>query len=295
MPGGAPEDVATLLARVRQVAPELADAPYEVLGEGWDSVALDVAGEWIFKFPRSARAEASLLREVDFLKAIVPRVRMRLPELVLHEREGAPFSQHRKIPGTHLLAADYQRLDEDQRNRLARQLADLHADLHAIRVSVMEGAGAGPVEAFPSPDWIEERIGQLPSRLMTYARDIIESWREELTCEEDLVFGQFDGHGWNMAFDHDVGVLNGVYDFADAGIGERHRDFSSTNWIDPDLTERVIAHYGAQTGIAVDRRRVDLYTAVLRLWEHLGEDEIPSSLTSLEAWAEYEASRAADL
>lgn len=295
MPGGAPEDIAPLLARIEQVAPELAGAPYEVLGEGWDSVALDIAGEWIFKFPRSAWAEAALLREIRFLKVIVPRVRMRLPELVLHEIDGAPFSQHRKIPGGHLLAADYQKLDQGRRDQLARELAGLHADLHAIPLGVMESAGAGPVEAFPTPEWIEERISALPSHLLAYARTTVACWREERSRDEDLVFGQFDGHGWNMAFNHDAGVLNGVYDFADAGIGERHRDFSSTNWIDPDLTSRIIAHYGALTEIAVDRRRVDLYTAVLRLREHLGEEDIPSSLTSLEAWAEYETDGAAGL
>lgn len=289
MPSGAPGDVAPLLARIGQVAPELAGQPYEVLGEGWDSVALDIAGQWIFKFPRSAWAEGALLREAGFLKAILPRVRMRLPELVLHEVDGAPFSQHRKIPGAHLLAADYKKLDEGRRDPLARQLAGLHADLHAIPPSDMESAGAGAVEALPTPEWIEERIGRLPPHLLIYARNTVARWREERARVPDLVFGQFDGHGWNMAFDHDAGVLNGVYDFADAGVGERHRDFSSTNWIDPDLTERIIVHYSALTGIAIDHRRVDLYTAVLRLWEHLGEDDIPSSLRSLEAWAEYEA------
>ncbi len=43
------------------------------------------------------------------------------------------------------------------------------------------------------------------------------------------VFGYFDGHGWNMAFDHEQGVLNGVYDFADAAIGPRSREFVYSN------------------------------------------------------------------
>lgn len=34
-----------------------------------------------------------------------------------------------------------------------------------------------------------------------------------------LIFGFFDGYGWNMVFDSEVGWLNGVYDFVDVGIG----------------------------------------------------------------------------
>jgi aminoglycoside phosphotransferase len=286
---GKPQDVAPLLQRIAQVASDLEGAPYEVLGEGWDSVALDVAGEWIFKFPRSADAEASLLREAGFLDAIAGRVRMNVPQLIVHDRGDRPFSQHRKIAGEHLLAEGYRKLTEEHRDRLARQLAELYVDLHAIPIGVMVEAGAEPVDAFPSPEWIEERLGRLPAHLQAYGRDVIARWREEIARPADLVFGQFDGHGWNMAFDHASGTLNGVFDFADAGIGERHRDFALPNLIDPDLTGRVIAHYADLTGIAIDPARVDLNTAVQRFWEHLTDDEIDQSW--LDAWAEYEAGR----
>ena len=36
------------------------------------------------------------------------------------------------------------------------------------------------------------------------------------------VYGFFDGHGWNMAFDHARGRLNGIFDFGDSGFGPLH-------------------------------------------------------------------------
>ena len=57
---------------------------------------------------------------------------------------------------------------------------------------------------------------------------------------DDEITGYFDGHGWNMAFDHEHGVLNGVYDFADGGIGPRHQEFCYANFVSPDLSERII-------------------------------------------------------
>ena len=44
------------------------------------------------------------------------------------------------------------------------------------------------------------------------------------------VFRQFDGHGWNMAFDPQHSRLSGVHDFGDAGIGDRYRIAVLTGW-----------------------------------------------------------------
>lgn len=62
------------------------------------------------------------------------------------------------------------------------------------------------------------------------------------------IFGFFDGHGWNMAFDSEAGRLNGVYDFADAGIGPLHQEFIYSAFIDADLTERIVAAYERFSG-----------------------------------------------
>ncbi len=70
------------------------------------------------------------------------------------------------------------------------------------------------------------------------------------------IFGFFDGHGWNMAFDSEAGRLNGVYDFADAGIGPLHQEFIYSAFIDADLTERIVAAYERFSGRRLKRRRM---------------------------------------
>jgi hypothetical protein len=82
-----------------------------------------------------------------------------------------------------------------------------------------------------------------------------------------MVYGFFDGHGWNMAFDFDTLRLNGIYDFADSGLGSRHQEFIYTNLISPDLTERVVRAYETCTGLALDRRRIAILTGAHRLSE----------------------------
>ena len=84
---------------------------------------------------------------------------------------------------------------------------------------------------------------------------------------DELVYGYFDGHGWNMAFDHETGMLNGVFDFADSGFGSRHRDLSYSNWISADLTLRIIDRYEELARVKVNRDLVMLYSSALRLAE----------------------------
>ena len=70
-----------------------------------------------------------------------------------------------------------------------------------------------------------------------------------------------------MAFDHETGMLNGVFDFADSGFGSRHRDLSYSNWISADLTLRIIDRYEELARVKVNRDLVMLYSSALRLAE----------------------------
>jgi hypothetical protein len=70
-----------------------------------------------------------------------------------------------------------------------------------------------------------------------------------------------------MAFDHAAGGLNGIFDFGDSGFGPLHQEFIQSSLISPDLTERIAAEYETLTARLLDRERIALITAVLRLSE----------------------------
>lgn len=264
MPPGIPPDIDTLRQRLAAVAPELADAPFTVHSGGWDSVALDVADRWIFKFPRTPELISSLRREHATLSLIRPRVTLPVPELVLHEDSDGVFSQHRKIAGRALLPGEFSKLDEAQRRALAEALAQLHAELHAIPVELGVAAGARPVfEVMPMAS-IRTALADRP-----HAAFVAETTaRYEALPPDRTIFGQFDGHGWNMAFDHDRGRLNGMYDFGDSGIGPVHRDLGYSTWAHPRLGRAVTRAYAATTGYPADPEAAVLHNTILRLHEY---------------------------
>ena len=258
------------LARYRSLIisrlPHLVGAKFVTLAEGWDSVALEYDG-LIFKFARNERARERLKREVAVLNFLRPRVTMPLPQLVLFEGD-EPFTQHRAIPGEKLLADDYLMLGEGSRNAIATRMAQLYAELHQLPLARMQQAGAVNVDPWMSPEEIlEKALPRLPRGYKGWAKKIVAAYRKLTIQGDELVYGYFDGHGWNMAFDFTTHTLNGVYDFADSGFGSRHRDLSYSNWISADLTLRIIDRYELLTRRTVDREKVMLYSSALRLAE----------------------------
>lgn len=270
-------------AAILAVRPDLAGVTLVSHDHSWDSLAIE-AGDALFKFPKTSVAEVRLRREARYLALIRPRVPLPVPDLRIHD---APlcFSEHRMIPGRIILAADYARLDEAQREAMATALAGFYAALHAIPLADAEAAGATPV-----PDWsdaattVRVATPEVPADLHPWMDRVLAAY-EPLRDDPDRVPGYFDGHGWNMAFDHERGVLNGVFDFADGGIGPRQQDFCYGNLIDPDLTDRTIRAYTALTGHAIDRRTVMLHTAVQKLAETEGAgDDMANHIAGLVAW-----------
>jgi len=276
-------------APILGAVPELAASSLRLLAESWDSTAVEVDGRLVFKFPRHEPAAQRLRKEAALLAVVRPAVSLPVPDLVLEE--GPPlFSRHAKIPGGHLLTAQYAELPEVARRRLAEDLAGFHAELHRLDSGRMTAAGAGPVE-----DWgTAEEIGAkalpvLTPELRPAAERVLAAYGRLPPDPHGSIYGFFDGHGWNMAFDHDRQRLNGMYDFADSGIGPLHQEFVYSGFVSPDLTARLVTAYEALTRLTLDLRRIAILTGTHRLWE-LAElagdpEHEPAMICSFADWA----------
>lgn len=269
--------------------PELEGSRLTLLTQGFDSVAVDVDESFIFKFPRHAEAERRLRTEARLLDAVRPLLAMTVPWLTLHD--GPPlFSQHKKLRGEHLFAAQYEALPELARSRLAADMALFFAELHRLDPCKMEAAGAVAIGALLPPEEIlRQALPLLPAELHDYAERTVAAWAALPPDPHGLTYGYFDGHGWNMAFDHVKQRLNGIYDFGDSGLGPLHQEFVQPSLISRDLAARIADEYEALTGRALDHERIELASGVLRLSElggFAGEPErIPAALQAVADWA----------
>lgn len=272
--------------------PELTEAAFSVMAAGWDSDAVDADDTFVFKFPRNDGARARLRKEARLLQVIRAKISMNVPALTLHE--GPPlFSSHRKIKGAHLLADQYRALPPAQRSKLAGAMAQFYAELHGLKSEIMAQAGAAPLAPWPDAGGLRAAAqALLPDHLKDFAEETLDDWESLEADPYGAVYGFFDGHGWNMAFDHERGALNGMYDFADSGIGPLHQEFIYSSFTGEDLTLRIMDRYEALTGKAVDRKRVETLTGVYRLIELANAAEqpenLPPTMNNVAAWAHRE-------
>lgn len=269
--------------------PELAASVFKLATKGWDSLAVDVDDRLIFKFPRNAGAERALVKEAALLEVIRPSLTMAVPDMRIHD--GPPiFSSHAKLQGEHLISDDYAALPEATRQRLGDDLARFYAELHDLDDDRMRALGAVTILPWQSPEIVRDKtLPLLPSELASYAETIIWDFHALPPDPYGITYGFFDGHGWNMAFDHDAGRLNGLYDFADSGFGPLHQEFIYSNFISPDLTARIVSAYEMLTGRRLDRRRITILTGFHRLSElaELADNPayIGAKIESVAAWA----------
>lgn len=276
---------ATILSRF----PDLEGASFSLLTAGWDHLAVDAEDRFIFRFPRNAGAAAGLAREARILEIVRPEVAMPVPDLSLHAGP-PPFSRHAKLPGEHLLSEQYSRLSAKDRHSLAADLARFFHELHQVDFEPLRAAGVGAIADWLPADEIIRRVEPvLPPRIMRYADRVLTAWRELPEDPCGVTFGFFDGHGWNMAFDHRRNRLNGIYDFGDAGFGALHQEFIYSNFISADLTDLVVEAYEDLSGLDLDRARIALLTGVHRLSELAGSvhdpDWLPVLVGYVESWA----------
>lgn len=251
---------------IRTLRPDLAEAAMTAHHDGWDCLAVEVAG-WIFKFPRSLAACERLKREAEVLRFAAGASAVPLPRMRYHD---APpplgFSEHRKIEGEALDPAAYARLGPAARDGFARQIADTFVAFHRVPVARARRAGCPEAPCWPAPaELLAHADAHLDRRLFAAAQRTLAA-RERYGADR-TVFGHFDTHGWNMAVDLDRCRLNGLFDFGHSGVGPLHRDLSYPCFVDVDLAARVARQYEAVTGRAVDLGRILNAHATLRLVE----------------------------
>jgi aminoglycoside phosphotransferase (APT) family kinase protein len=276
-----------LRAAILRVFPQFRNSKFTILTHSWDSVAVDVDDAMICKFPRNEKAALALHKEARLLAVIGPAVTMRVPVMTLHEDETL-FSSHDKLRGEHL--ENFADLAEAAQVNLGAELGRFYAELHSLDRATMSTNGAKDLPHWGSSTDILTKINRvLPEHLLSYAEKTTADWDALPPDPHGITYGFFDGHGWNMAFDHTRQKLIGMYDFADSGFAPVHQEFIYSSLTSPDLTVYIIDAYERCSGRKLDRNRISILTGMHRLWElagYAGDAKLVAmKLRDIQAWA----------
>ena len=183
-----------------------------VVEDGWDSVVVDVGGEWIVRVPRREQVRATLATEVRLLPELEPMLPAAIPRFA-HVSEGAVA--YRKLPGAPIDPAS---------PALGAQVGRFLASLHAFPVERARELGV------PEPPWREtyerftrEVLGA--AELGPVAEAMVAGF---LADEENFAFAPALIHA-DLGPAHllvEGDELAGVIDWGDVRIGDPALDFA---------------------------------------------------------------------
>jgi aminoglycoside phosphotransferase (APT) family kinase protein len=118
---------------------ELAGAPVEPLGTGWDNNVFLVGGQWVFRFPRRSVAVPLIEREIAVLPWLAPRLPLPVPEprfvAAASDEFPWPFFGSRAVPGHELAEAG---LERDERVTAAEKAGEFLRALHGVQAPPVE-------------------------------------------------------------------------------------------------------------------------------------------------------------
>ena len=243
--------------------------PISPILQGWDSIVLDIGGEYIFRFPRRPDVKLQMEKEACLLPKLAQALPVPIPQFEFVWLEDpdptACFVGYRKLPGQPLTPKAM------TTSQITRQLAGFLSKLH--RFSSQPGAcnlPAGTSQGWRQSyqkffDWIRSEVFPLLAEGARLAATDL--WQGFLNQEENFHFQPVLIHAdlvWeHILFDPGRGCLTGVIDWGEAVIGDPALDFAGLFDIaGRDATEQVLCEYDGP----VDQtfwQRIHFYRTIL--------------------------------
>jgi len=220
--------------------PALGVRTFEPVGDGWDCFTYLVNGEWVFQFPRSADATASLAKQIAVLPELAREVSSAIPSPEFTSTEPLCMG-YARIEGR-AMSAD---VDGIWPERLGRFLYDLH-------LTPPEFVGLRSVTAAAVRDGLRRTVDELSAHVLPQL-DAGERAGVERTLaaflddDDNFRFATGLTHG-DVGPEHvlitDAGDLAGVIDWGDLEVGDPVFDLAWVINAMPEIGERVLGAYG---------------------------------------------------
>jgi aminoglycoside phosphotransferase (APT) family kinase protein len=243
---------------LRERFPALEIRDVRAIEAGWDSLVLEVNGEYVFRFPRRPEVEEWVEREILLLPELAETLPVEVPRFEFVARNGVLCVGYRKLVG----AAAGADLGERAGDDLGRFLSALH------RFPVERARSLG-VPYFDPAAWrahFEGFCGVLRQRVLPLLAHDERERAEELFAEvSGLHFEPALVHG-DLGPEHVLvreGRVAGVIDWSDARVGDPALDFA---WCLHGTSKAAAAAIARSYGLDAGTRERSLFYRRLGPW-----------------------------
>jgi aminoglycoside 2''-phosphotransferase len=249
------------------------------VSQGWDSVAVAVNGEYIFRFPKRVDVEPQYQMEARLLPELAGAVSLPIPRFEFVWDGGAAYE--RRFVGYRMLAGEQlscAKLADAPGEALAAELGRFLSELHRFPV---KRAAQLLVPGGDAAEW-RQRYRALYSQIEAQVLPMLDGsaqsqvaarWCAFLEEEQHFRFASALVHndlcGDHILFDPQRGEITGIIDWGDATIGDVAIDFAGLlDDYGPDFVEQVMAHYSGPVDTTF-RWRTAFYRYVMPFHEVL--------------------------
>lgn len=289
--------IAAYIALLQACFPTLRVERYVPLGEGWDSVAILVNDQHVFRFAKRPDVAVRQAREAALLPLLADRLPLPIPRYTHTWADPAWLGQrivgYPLIPGDQLIPA---RAHAAHLAAQARQLGAFVSALHAVpleqarRHGALGGDAASRREAYRAFFAIV-RSNMLPLFTAQEQAAIVAFWSRYLDDDTCFTFTPTlvhrDLNSEHILFDPATGNLTGIIDWGDAGIDDPAVDFAGVRrQLGDEFARQMLAAYRHPLD-ATFRQRMDFYAGMEPFHEiHFGQvDGDAAHLAHGIAWA----------
>ena len=247
-------DLSGELARhlVESQFPQLAPIAVTNRAQGWDNEALEINGEWIFRFPKRADAALDLERELRLLPQIASRLPLAIPRYEFFGQSGAefpyPFAGYRKLSGTPATHAG-----EINEMAIAAQLGAFLSALHALDLDEFSGIEIPRETDAPGDYWpgVEAELSSLEAKLgarkTAACRAFLRAQESGFASVNSRVLLHADLRDEHILLSQDSSHVAGIIDWTDAAMGDAAHDFAGIwEWMGEDSARRAHAIYARE-------------------------------------------------
>lgn len=234
------------LRRIQAEFPDLRWTSHRYLTHGWDHAIVILDDALVFRAPKAQAYRDALADEVRLLRYLQPRVDVGIPDYTYRSADGS-FAGYRLLPGRELHVDSFRELSDNQRERIADQLAGFLTTVHEIPKSIAREFGVS--EPDPRKDFDDLRRDTealvLP-RLAPHEVAVVRAFLTEMAAESrsvhptTLIHGDLSGE--HILWDAENQQVN-IIDFSDRSIGDLALDFAGLHAYGSEFLEQVLERY----------------------------------------------------
>lgn len=201
----------------------------KLIGNGNDSFAYEVNDNMIFKFPRHEKANENLLKEIEILQYLENKTTFNIPKVLYVNNDNSNYKYciacFTKINGVSLSKEIYERLTDEEKDKLAQDLARFLKELHSSNYNKYQ---VDAIENYKKDyarlvELIFDKLDDNEKMVINNIYNSILSNDDMLTINKSLVHNDFSCG--NILFDTTTNRISGIIDFGDSCVSDTDNDF----------------------------------------------------------------------